>query len=196
MLDWLKEILGEAYTDDIDKQVSDHIGKNFVSRADFNTKNEANKELEKQIKERDKQLDELKEVDADGLQKRISELEDENKTSKEEYEAKLSGMQKDWATEKYFEGFEFTSDLAKTAAMQQFKEKELKFEDGKFLGADDFMKEMKEKNPTAFKSEEDKNKPQITKKTGSKPKGDEKMSLEEAMKYKNEHPEANIDDLI
>lgn len=196
MLDWLKEILGEAYTDDIDKQVSEQIGKRFVSKADFDEKNEAKKELEKQIKERDNQLDELKKLDAEGLQKRISELEDENKNSKEEYEAKLSGMQKDWATEKYFEGFEFTSDLARKAAIQEFKEKEFKFEDDKFLGADDFMEAMKEKNPTAFKSEEDKKKPHITKKTGSKPEEGEKMTLEEAMIYKNEHPEVDIDDLI
>ncbi|MCI1965977.1 MAG: hypothetical protein LKJ17_07595 [Oscillospiraceae bacterium] len=45
MLDWLKAILGDAYTDDIDKKVSAEIGKGFVSRADFNTTNEAKKSL-------------------------------------------------------------------------------------------------------------------------------------------------------
>lgn len=32
MLDWLKEILGDNYSEEIDKKVSAKIGENFVSR--------------------------------------------------------------------------------------------------------------------------------------------------------------------
>ena len=53
MLDWLKEILGESWTDEIDKKVSDEIGKGFVSRSDFNTKNEELKTAKATLKERD-----------------------------------------------------------------------------------------------------------------------------------------------
>ena len=49
MLEWLKTILGDAYTEDIDKKVSDEIGKQFVSRADFNTLNETKKTLESTV---------------------------------------------------------------------------------------------------------------------------------------------------
>lgn len=49
MLEWLKTILGDAYTEDIDKKVSDEIGKQFVSRADFNTLNETKKTLESSV---------------------------------------------------------------------------------------------------------------------------------------------------
>ena len=38
-LEWLKGILGDKYTEDIDKQISAEIGKAFVSKTDFNTKN-------------------------------------------------------------------------------------------------------------------------------------------------------------
>jgi len=41
MLDWLKAILGEAYTEDAEKKISAEIGKNFVARNDFNAKNDA-----------------------------------------------------------------------------------------------------------------------------------------------------------
>jgi len=34
-LEWLKTILGDAYSDDIDKKVSEEIGKGFVARADL-----------------------------------------------------------------------------------------------------------------------------------------------------------------
>lgn len=56
MLDWLKTILGEAYSEEIDKKVSEEIGKNFVARADFNTLNTEKKALADTVKERDKQL--------------------------------------------------------------------------------------------------------------------------------------------
>lgn len=49
MLDWLKKILGDTYTEDIDKKVSDEIGKQFVSRSDFNTLNETKKTLENTV---------------------------------------------------------------------------------------------------------------------------------------------------
>ena len=43
MLEWLKNILGEDYTDEVDAKVSAEIGKNFVTKADFNQVNTAKK---------------------------------------------------------------------------------------------------------------------------------------------------------
>ena len=41
MLEWLKNVLGDGYTDEVDAKVSAEIGKNFVSKADFNQVNAA-----------------------------------------------------------------------------------------------------------------------------------------------------------
>lgn len=60
MLEWLKAILGEAYSEETDKKVSEEIGKNFVARADFNTLSAEKKTLADTVKERDKQLEALK----------------------------------------------------------------------------------------------------------------------------------------
>ena len=35
-LEWLKEILGEAYSEELEKKISGQIGKSFVSKEDFN----------------------------------------------------------------------------------------------------------------------------------------------------------------
>lgn len=48
MLEWLKTILGDMYTEDIDKKVSAEIGKNFVSKADFVSVKEAKSNWKKQ----------------------------------------------------------------------------------------------------------------------------------------------------
>ena len=41
MLEWLKNILGDGYTEEIDKQVSDEISKAYAPRADLDSANEA-----------------------------------------------------------------------------------------------------------------------------------------------------------
>ena len=46
---WLKEIIGDAYTEDMDAAACQAIGKDFVARADFNAKNSRVKELEAQV---------------------------------------------------------------------------------------------------------------------------------------------------
>ena len=92
MLEWLKTILGDAYTEGIDKKVSSEIGKEFVSRTDFNAANEAKKAAESQVADRDKQLETLKKStgDAAELQKQIDALQETNKQAKAQYDSDLA----------------------------------------------------------------------------------------------------------
>lgn len=92
MLDWLKTILGEGYTEEIDKKVSAEIGKGFVARSDFNAVNEAKKGLETQLSERDSQLEELKKADTESLKAEIDRLQSDNKAAKEKYDSDLAAV--------------------------------------------------------------------------------------------------------
>lgn len=57
IMEWLNEILKDVEgKEEITKAIKKGIGENFVSKADFNTKNETVKTLEKTIKDRDEQL--------------------------------------------------------------------------------------------------------------------------------------------
>lgn len=89
MLAWLKTILGDTYSDDVDKKVSDEIGKGFVARTDFNVLNDAKKQLDIDIAARDKQIEELKKVDPSQMQAEIDKLQKQNADDKVAYEAKL-----------------------------------------------------------------------------------------------------------
>lgn len=89
MLEWLKTILGETYTEDIDKKVSTEIGKNFVSKTDFNALNDVKKQLEADVKTRDSQIADLSKVNAEDLQATIDKLTADNKAAQEKYEAQL-----------------------------------------------------------------------------------------------------------
>lgn len=101
MLDWLKTILGDAYTEEIDKRVSEEIGKAFVARADFNALNQEKKSLDGVLKERDKQLETLKTStgDVDALKKQIAVLQAANKTVTETHAAEIKQLKIDTAVE-------------------------------------------------------------------------------------------------
>lgn len=90
--EWLKEIIGESYTEETDSKVAAKIGESFVSKADFNTVNEAKKTLEGQIKERDKDIADLKKAAGDNadLSKKYQDLQDKYKTDTEALNKKMA----------------------------------------------------------------------------------------------------------
>lgn len=98
-LQWIKDILGDAYTEELDAKVSAALGERFVSRADFNAKNTRVTELETQVGQLEEQakthaadLAGLKKLtgDNEALTKRIGELEEQAKTDKAAYEKELA----------------------------------------------------------------------------------------------------------
>jgi len=75
----------EAYSEEL---------KGYIPKARFDEVNNAKKDLEQQLKERDKQLEDLskKVKDNEELSKQIKELQEANKATKEQYEAKIKDM--------------------------------------------------------------------------------------------------------
>lgn len=147
MLDWLKTILGDKYTEDIDKAVSTHVGKEFVSRTDFNAVNDTKKGLDTQIKERDTQLETLKKVDAAGLQAEITRLQGENTTAKADFDKQFKAAQLE---------FKLDSRLMKEGAVNSRAVKALldsskiSLDGDNIVGLDDQLKAIKEKEKWAF----------------------------------------------
>lgn len=101
MLDWLKPILGEHYSEEIDKKVSEEIGKAFVARSDFNTLNAEKKALADTIKERDTQLEQLKTSgdNVEALKSQITELQTANAAAAAAHEAEIKQLKIDTAVE-------------------------------------------------------------------------------------------------
>lgn len=97
-MDWLKELLkSKGVADDIIQAVvaaAEEKFKNFIPKHRFDEVNEAKKQLEAQLAERDKQLVELKKTAGDNeeLKKRIEQLQQENKAKEQEYQAKIRDM--------------------------------------------------------------------------------------------------------
>lgn len=98
-LEWLKTLLGAAYTPEIDTAVAQEIGKGFVARTDFNAKAAKVAELEAEVtqlrgdvKTRDTQLEELKKSAGDNadLKKQIEDLTAQNKADKAAHDKELA----------------------------------------------------------------------------------------------------------
>lgn len=93
-MDWLKELLknagiAEDQIETIVANVTKEAPKHVVPKVKYNELSSAKSLLQTQLNERDKQLEELKKVDVEGLQAKIAELQKTNETVKQEHEQQM-----------------------------------------------------------------------------------------------------------
>lgn len=94
----------EGMTEDLAAKIAEQSAeelKGYIPKSRFDEVNEAKKNAESLIKERDKQLEELKESSGDNeeLKKQIEQLQEDNKAVKQKYEADIKRMQIDNAVQ-------------------------------------------------------------------------------------------------
>ena len=138
---WLKEIIGEAYTEEMDAAACQAIGKDFVARADFNSKNTRVKELEAQVgqleeaaKGHAKQLEELKKSAGDNeeLTRKIGELEQQAKADRANYEKELAAVRLSSAVDAELTAAGAKNTVAVKAVLADYL-KDAKIVDGKVV---------------------------------------------------------------
>lgn len=202
MLDWLKTILGDAYTEDADRQVSEEIGKRFVAKADFNSTKAELTAAKGQIADRDKQLEDLKKSsgDAEALKKQIEDLQAENAQKDKDHAAEIAAIKLESAVEAALTSAKAKNNVAVKALLTEFLKDAKVGEDGAVKGLDGELKKLAEAEDTAFLFEQTTD----TKFKGAKPaEGGEKkpadqvdfskMSYEDMVKYMEDHPDVKID---
>lgn len=144
--DWLKTLLGDAYTEDIDKTVATEIGKRFTAKADFEAKSTELKNTKAQLAEANKTIE--------GLQAADKDIEAVRKEAAE-YKAKAEQAEKDAAAQldaykfdTWFDGLVAQNHgrdgavirtLAGTERMDALRKSQNRDEDGKAL-FDDLLK--------------------------------------------------------
>lgn len=153
MLEWLKTILGDSYTEETDKKVSEEIGKGFVSKADFNLKNEELKTVKGQLDTANAEIKSYKDMDIDGIKQSAANWETKYNADTQALRDQLAQTQYSHAAEQTVAGLKFTSESAKKAFVADLISKKLPLEDGKLLGFEDFKKGYQEADPGAFAPE-------------------------------------------
>ena len=151
-LTWLKEIIGDAYTDEMDTAVSKKIGELFVSREDFNTVNTAKKTLEDTVSDRDKQLEQLKNStgDIEALRTQITTLQNDNKTAADKYAADIAQIRLDNATEKTLTAAGAKNIVAVKALLAEFLKNAKVSDDGTVKGLEEEIKKLSTDEATSF----------------------------------------------
>ena len=111
--------------------------------------------LKTQVADRDKDIAELKKSAGsnEALTKQLADLQTKYDTETTTLKKTLDTQAVDHAAESLFSGFEFTSELAKKAAMREFLAQNPEFKEGKFTDADGRIKKLREQYPDAFKPE-------------------------------------------
>lgn len=115
-------------------------------------------DYKQQLADRDSQLEELKKVDAEGLQAKIDELQQANETTKSEYEEKLQKQAFDHKLESALTG----SKVKNVKAVKALLDLEtIKLDGDNLLGLDDQLKALKESDEYLFETEQKPNSPTI-----------------------------------
>ena len=127
--------------------------KGFIPKARFDEVNNAKKQTEKDLSERDKQLETLKNStgDVETLKNTIKQLQDENKASKEQYEANISKIKLDNAIDNALGNAKAKNSRAVRALLDMEK---IKFENETLSGLDEQLKALKEAEDSKFLFEE------------------------------------------
>ncbi|MFB4164798.1 phage scaffolding protein [Alteribacillus sp. JSM 102045] len=155
----LKELLGEElYNKVMEKAGDSHkiaivSDGNWFPKEKFDQVNNDNKEMKKQLKDRDTQLNDLK-GQAKGneeLQQQIEKLQEENKNTKEQYEQKIQQQAFDHSLENALS----QSKARNTTAVKSLLNlDDIKFKEDQLQGLDEQLKKVKEENPFLFEAEQ------------------------------------------
>lgn len=140
----------------------------------------------------EKTLKDFDGVDVDGLNQQIKDWKDKAEQAEKDYAQKLYDRDFADALNVEMENYKFTSDAAKRAIMAEVKEAGLKLKDGKILGLNDLITQIKEKDASAFAPETDPPKftdPPKGGSNGGSNKSLKDMSLDERIKLKQSNPD-------
>lgn len=142
MLEWLKTILGDHYTEGIDKQISTEIGKGFVARADFNAKNDELKTANTTINSLRDAAKKFEGADIDGLKNQLSALQTK-------YDTDIAAVRKASAIDIALANSKAKNGKAARALLDLDA---VKLDGDKLLGFDDQLEALKKSDPWLFEA--------------------------------------------
>lgn len=139
-------------------------------------------------------------IDPENIQKEIEDWKQKAKDAEKEYQQKIYERDFDDALKTAFGEIKFTSEAAKKAIMAEVKESGLKLSEGKILGLNDLIGQIKERDSSAFVDDQaqqaQKNMARFTTtfagtgNNGTYTKADfKKMSLDERIRLKGSDPD-------
>lgn len=155
-MEFLKEFLGE----ELYSQVADKLKGNdkvklanlasgeYVAKQKFSDKEAEVSTLNTQLSDLKKELKKFEGIDVEALNKKIKDLEAESAK-------KIDSIKRESAIKDVLSGYKFSSKSAKESVFNKMLAKDLKLENDKLLGAEDYIDALKKEDPKAFLDEEE-----------------------------------------
>ena len=141
------EELEAAIDADKNIKVVDLSGGGYVAKEKFDAKETELKGVKQQLSDANTAIQSYKDMDIDGIKKSTKDWEDKYNHDTQELNDKLVKQERDHQTDRYLDTVGLKPGaMYRDYVRRAFESKELKLENGKFIGADDVMKELKE-NP-------------------------------------------------
>ena len=164
MLDLAKILDGIENKTELVEKINAEIGREFVPRSEFNSKNEELKKTTAAIAERDKQIEQLSTVtgDKDALTAEINRLKAENKDTAKQHAADMRKIRIDQAIEREIAGIakpDAIDLIPKLINMDAIIENS----DGSLLGLTEQIGNLKTNRKSLFNDESTETKPQFAK---------------------------------
>lgn len=154
----------EGMTDDLATKIAEQSAeelKGYIPKSRFDEVNEAKKNAEALVKERDKQLEDVKKSTGDNeeLKNQITQLQEDNKIAKQKYEADIKKMQIDNAVQSALKDAGAKNVTAIMALLKDLDKAELA-DDGTVKGLADQIQELQKSESYLFNTKvESQNKP-------------------------------------
>ena len=137
-----EDLLAMGLTEEQTDKVMDGLNGDFVTKSRFNEVNTELKAARTALSERDKQLEELKKVDAAALQAQITQLQADNKQKDADYAAQLKALKISNAVELALTGAKAKNNTAAKALLADFISKAELTDDGTVKGLADEVKKL------------------------------------------------------
>lgn len=92
----------------------------------------------------------FKELDVEQIKQEAKDYKEKFETAQLEAQRKIDEIKYETALKDYVNKHQFASERVKNSILQDLKSKQFKLEEGQFLGADDYIKILQEKEPESF----------------------------------------------
>lgn len=150
--------LGIEVSADKKESLTKKVAENYVTKAEHEKKlgkAETDRDTWKEKAETaESTLKGFEGVDLETMQKDLADWKKKAEDAEKNAQAQLYERDFTDALKTEFEGIKFSSEAAKRAIMAEVKEAGLKLKDGKILGLNDLITQMKEKDASAFVDDE------------------------------------------
>lgn len=150
--------LGIEVPADKKESLTKKVAENYITKAEYEKKLgkvETDRDTWKEKAETaETTLKGFEGVDLDTMQRELSDWKKKAEDAEKDAQAKLYERDFADALKTEFEGIKFSSEAAKRAIMTEVKDAGLKLKDGKILGLNDLIAQMKEKDASAFVDDE------------------------------------------